>query len=66
MIRLLILSKVKDFTGRAAVRPADDGNWHVKGMKCTLKHYQILGVAAMRKRENSTTEPRGGILADSM
>ncbi|EGP84644.1 SNF2 family DNA-dependent ATPase domain-containing protein, partial [Zymoseptoria tritici IPO323] len=32
----------------------------------TLKHYQVLGVAFMRRRENGTSEPRGGILADEM
>jgi hypothetical protein len=34
---------MRDFTGRGAVKPADDGNWSVKGMRVTLKHYQILG-----------------------
>lgn len=78
---------IKAFTGQGSVRAAEDGNWHVKGMKSTLKHYQVhhrrselstrietladpsvprfgqvLGVAAMRKRENSTDEPKGGIL----
>lgn len=33
---------IKNFTGFAAVKPADDGNWLVKGMKATLKHYQVL------------------------
>ena len=56
----------KDFTGRGVVNPAPDGNWSVKGLKVTLKHYQILGVAFMRKRENSTQAPKGGLLADTM
>lgn len=56
----------KDFTGRGVVRPADDGNWRIRGMKVTLKHYQVLGVAFMRKRENATQAPRGGILGDTM
>jgi hypothetical protein len=33
---------MRHFTGHAAVKPADDGNWSVKGMKVTLKHYQVL------------------------
>jgi SNF2 family DNA or RNA helicase len=57
---------MKDFTGRGAVTPADDGHWAVKGMRCHLKSYQILGTAFMRKRENASSEPKGGILADSM
>lgn len=32
---------MKDFTGRGAVTPADDGNWNVKGMRVSLKHYQV-------------------------
>lgn len=32
---------MKDFTGRGAVTPADDGNWHVKGVRISLKHYQV-------------------------
>ncbi|KAF2772880.1 P-loop containing nucleoside triphosphate hydrolase protein [Teratosphaeria nubilosa] len=35
-------------------------------MKSTLKHYQIMGVGFMRKRENAGEEPRGGILGDQM
>ena len=56
----------KDFTGRGVVNPAPDGNWSVKGLKVTLKHYQVLGVAFMRKRENATQAPKGGLLADTM
>ena len=56
----------KDFTGHGVVKPAPDGNWSVKGLKVTLKHYQVLGVAFMRKRENSTQAPKGGLLADTM
>lgn len=57
---------MRQFTGQGAVKPADDGNWRVKGMKATLKHYQILGVSFMRRRECATQEPKGGILADEM
>lgn len=42
------------------------GNWLLRGLRTTLKHYQILGVAFMRKRENGTEQPRGGIMADGM
>lgn len=34
---------MKDFTGRGAVSPADDGNWNLKGIRVSLKSYQILG-----------------------
>jgi len=57
---------IQSFTGQKSVYPAADGNWHVKGMKVTLKHYQVLGTAFMRQRENSSKEPKGGILADQM
>lgn len=56
---------IKNFTGHASVKPANDGNWSVKGMKATLQNHQVLGVAFMRQRENGS-EPRGGILADQM
>ncbi|KAK3684392.1 hypothetical protein LTR37_020327 [Vermiconidia calcicola] len=57
---------MKDFTGHASVTPAPGGLWHVKGMKTCLKHYQILGTAFMRRRENDAHPPKGGILADEM
>lgn len=56
----------KAFTGVGSVKAAPDGNWSVKGLKTTLKAYQVLGVAFMRKREADTTEPRGGMLCDQM
>ncbi|PIA88970.1 DNA repair protein RAD5 [Cercospora beticola] len=56
----------KSFNGTGAVKASPDGNWLVKGMRSTLKHYQVLGTAFMRKRENELHEPRGGILADEM
>ena len=48
------------------MKAAPDGNWEVKGMKSTLKHFQVLGVSFMRRREIGDREPRGGILADQM
>ncbi|KAI7238632.1 hypothetical protein KC330_g2487 [Hortaea werneckii] len=56
---------IRSFTGTNAIRAAIDGNWKLKGMRTTLKHYQVLGTSFMRKRE-SGAEPRGGILADQM
>lgn len=44
---------LKSFTGHGSIAPAEDGQWLVKGMKTTLKHYQVLGVAFMRERENA-------------
>lgn len=32
---------MKDFTGRGAVTPAEDGNWNVKGLRVSLKSYQV-------------------------
>lgn len=33
--------KLKAFTGR--VKPAEDGNWKIRGLRVTLKPYQVLG-----------------------
>jgi SNF2 family DNA or RNA helicase len=57
---------MKEFTGQGSVHAAPDGNWEVKGMKTTLKHFQVLGCGFARQRETQPTEPRGGILADEM
>ena len=57
---------IKNFTGHGSVSAAEDGNWAVKGMKTTLKHFQVLGAGFMRARETQDAEPRGGILADEM
>lgn len=56
----------KEFTGQGSVFPAENGHWGVKGMKTTLKHFQVLGAGFMRARETQESEPRGGILADEM
>jgi hypothetical protein len=61
----VILAATKDFRGYAAVK-AVEGGWLVKGMKTTLKGYQILGSAFMRRREDAVEEPRGGLMADQM
>ncbi|KAK4574889.1 hypothetical protein LTR86_001731 [Recurvomyces mirabilis] len=57
---------IKDFTGQASVKPAPDGNWTVKGMRATLKAYQVMGTAFMRRRENASDMPKGGLLADQV
>ncbi|KAJ6274679.1 dna repair protein rad5 [Bipolaris maydis] len=62
------LTKAVRKFSRNAVRPdADRGNlWSVKGMRTSLKAYQLVGSGWMRDRENAAEEPRGGILADQM
>lgn len=57
---------IKDFSGNGSVYPAAEGTWGVKGLRATLKHYQLLGAAFMRRRECASEQPRGGILADEM
>jgi hypothetical protein len=61
----ILLSATKDFNGRGAVK-ADGGFWKVKGMVTSLKPYQVLGTAFMRRRENGLDMPRGGLMADQM
>jgi hypothetical protein len=58
-------SATTDFNGRGSVKP-DKGLWKVKGMETSLKPYQLLGAAWMRRKENGVQEPRGGLLADQM
>jgi hypothetical protein len=60
-----LLAATKDFDGHGSVKPSG-GNWMVKGMKTSLKAYQILGSAFMRRRENAMEEPKGGLMADQM
>jgi hypothetical protein len=63
---IALLQATKDFDGRGQVK-ADGGSlWRVKGMSTSLKPYQVLGTAFMRRRENEELEPRGGLLADQM
>ncbi|KAF2739022.1 hypothetical protein EJ04DRAFT_485339 [Polyplosphaeria fusca] len=61
-----VLAASKDFDGHGAARSDGRGMWLVKGMKTSLKPYQLLGSAFMRQRENAMEEPRGGLLADQM
>lgn len=61
-----LLAATKEFDGKGSVKSDGAGHWLVKGMKTSLKAYQVLGTAFMRKRENATEEPRGGLMADQM
>ncbi|KAF2473961.1 uncharacterized protein BDR25DRAFT_282108 [Lindgomyces ingoldianus] len=62
----ILLAATKDFDGRGSVKPHGNNLWLVKGMKTALKAYQLLGSAFMRRRENASEEPRGGLVADQM
>jgi SNF2 family DNA or RNA helicase len=58
---------IKDFTGGGhRVKSDGQAGWKMKGMTSSLKHYQVLGAAFMRRRENSKEYPRGGLQADEM
>ncbi|KAF7158292.1 hypothetical protein CNMCM5623_003061 [Aspergillus felis] len=59
-----ILDATTKFRNKA--RPDGKGGWRIKGMKTSLFHHQLLGVAFMRDRENSSSPPRGGFLCDVM
>ncbi|KAF2129498.1 hypothetical protein P153DRAFT_340405 [Dothidotthia symphoricarpi CBS 119687] len=61
-----LLAATKDFNGRGSVKPHGNSGWMVKGMKTSLKPYQVMGTAFMRRRENDEQEPRGGLMADQM
>ncbi|KAK5165240.1 uncharacterized protein LTR77_009338 [Saxophila tyrrhenica] len=54
--------------GGHAVKATTDGsgNWEVRGMKATLKPYQVCGVAFMLQRERASVQPKGGLLCDEM
>nr|KMM65811.1 hypothetical protein CPAG_02154 [Coccidioides posadasii RMSCC 3488] len=62
--RNAIMSAIIKFTRK----PKADGNgsWLHPDMKTSLFHYQLLGVAFMRDRENSPVAPFGGFLCDEM
>ncbi|KAF2682087.1 hypothetical protein K458DRAFT_370647 [Lentithecium fluviatile CBS 122367] len=61
-----LMNATKDFDGRSSVKADGNGMWRVKGMLTSLKAYQIMGTAFMRRRENAPEEPKGGLLADQM
>jgi hypothetical protein len=56
----------KSFNGHGACGVGPNGGWKVRGMISELKHYQMLGTAWMRQRENDSSGPPGGIVADQM
>ncbi|KAH2162244.1 hypothetical protein KXW37_009201 [Aspergillus fumigatus] len=62
--RQAILEATTKFRHKA--RPDGKGGWRIKGMKTSLFHHQLLGVAWMRDRENSGGPPYGGFLCDVM
>lgn len=64
--RRILDQAIKDFTGRAVVRPAEGGKWLVSGMKTSLTPHQVIGTSFMRRREGNAVQPKGGILADQM
>ena len=61
-----LLKATKSFNGHGAMKSDGNGGWKLKGMKTSLYHYQLLGAAFMRDRENGQDKPLGGILADEM
>jgi len=61
-----LLQASRDFDGVGACKIAPHGNWIVRGMRTSLKGYQVLGSAFMRRRENDAHEPKGGLMADQM
>lgn len=56
----------ENFRGRASVKSNGNGQWSIKGMISSLRSYQLVGVAFLRRRENGSTPPRGGLNADVM
>ncbi|MCJ1397913.1 hypothetical protein MMC11_001109 [Xylographa trunciseda] len=61
-----LLKATQRFNGHGAMKSDGNGRWKLRGMKTSLYHYQLLGAAFMRDRENGQDEPLGGILADEM
>jgi SNF2 family DNA or RNA helicase len=56
----------RSFTGHAAMKADGNNGWRLRGMATSLYHYQLLGAAFMRDRENSNTRPYGGLQSDEM
>ncbi|RAH43967.1 putative SNF2 family helicase [Aspergillus brunneoviolaceus CBS 621.78] len=48
------------------VRKDGTGGYRIPGMRTSLYHYQLLGAAFMRDRENASYPPYGGFLSDFM
>jgi len=62
----ILLAATKDFDGTGHVKADGNSLWRVRGMSTSLKAYQVLGTAFMRRRENGSDEPKGGLMADQM
>ena len=62
----VLLKATIDFDGTGHVKADGNGLWRVRGMSTSLKPYQVLGTAFMRRRENGSDEPKGGLMADQM
>ncbi|QIW99174.1 hypothetical protein AMS68_004692 [Peltaster fructicola] len=60
------LDNASKVIGARKVKYGSEEGFLLNGMKTPLKHYQVLGLAFMRDRENNERRPRGGILADGM
>ncbi|RAK99458.1 putative SNF2 family helicase [Aspergillus ibericus CBS 121593] len=60
--------KVLEATRRFTNSARSDGKlgWKIKGLNTSLYHYQLLGAAFMRDRENSQQSPLGGLFCDIM
>lgn len=56
----------KSFSGHASMKADGNNGWRLRGMQTSLYHYQLLGAAFMRDRENATHPPYGGLEADEM
>ena len=56
----------RKFNGSGTMRADGKKGWKLKGMSSSLYHYQLLGAAFLRERENGQDKPLGGILADEM
>jgi len=59
-----LVKACQSFAGKR-MKPDGKAGWKLKGMETSLYHYQLLGAAFMRDRENGE-RPHGGLLCDSM
>lgn len=67
MDRNALLQASREFDGKGRCKIADDGSgWMIKGMKSSLRHFQMLGSSWMRERESAPSAPFGGLVADDM
>ena len=56
----------KSFSGHASMKADGNNGWRLRGMQTSLYHYQLLGAAFMRDRENASGRPYGGLQSDEM